>query len=126
MLTYVPFDELTGEHLRYIAEGIQPLPEAIRPSAQDIMGDLQTGHLTAFEFPGGLIVVKTYCKRLDVRAFSGPVFLRADLAADLKRLAADWECDTIETMVYDPRLASAIEKVGGHVESWTVTLAVKD
>jgi hypothetical protein len=126
MLSYVPLSAIDDKHLECILRSVDKCPEAIQVPAKEILEGIAAGTYTLFDWDGGCIVVGTHDKRLEIVAFSGGIFLRQDLAADLKRLAADWECDTIETRVFDPRLASAITKIGGQVESYMLTLAVKE
>jgi hypothetical protein len=83
--------------------------------------------MVLFEFPGGSMLVEKIDNRLHLTAFSSDAALKnaAPLLEDVKRLAADWQCDTIETTVFDPRLASVICKLGGRVESQTVILSAE-
>lgn len=131
MIRYVDWNDLVQEHLVSIANSMLAAPCDMRLPVGEILTNLRKGIFRCFSFgDGGLIVVSKGTAddgstRLMIECFAGDIWKRADLAADLKRLAADWECDTIETLVFDPRLARAIERVGGRVKSYLVTLAVE-
>ena len=124
MFQFVPFESLTGDHLRAIAASINAAPADDQPCAKFIIEQLRNGNYRAFAYESGLVVVSKKANRLVLELMSASIWRRKDLASALRRLAADWECDTVETMVFDPRLADAIVKVGGQVESYIVTLPV--
>lgn len=132
MLKFVPFDEIDSTHIRAIAESMTVCPEFHRPLADDVMADLKAGRAKLFAFEDGLMILSVEQhnvsgeRRLLIDAWSGDgsIFRRAEAASDLRRIAADWQCDVIETLVFDLRLASAICSIGGHVESICVTLPV--
>lgn len=124
---HVAFDELTDRHVIAISASVNAAPLRHRPDPADVLRAIVLGSARCFEFgDNGVIVVSTPGDaRLRIDAFSGKIFSRRALADDLRRLAADWECDTIETFVFDPRLASAITGIGGRVEAFSVALPVE-
>lgn len=133
MLRFVPFPEIDGVHLKMLAESLNACPEFHRPLGSDVIEDLQAGRAKMFEFDGGILVLSveehnlTKQRRLMIDAWSGDgsIFHRVEAANDLRRIAADWQCDVIETLVFDLRLASAICSIGGRVESVCVTLPAR-
>ncbi len=130
MIRYVPFEDLTQEHLDAIAASLLAAPEWHRPEPADILRSLREEVMRAFFVADSFVIVSVQSteheKRLRIESFSGKAFKRRALADFLRRLAADWECDAIETFVFDPRLACAIERIGGRVEAWTLRLDLKD
>lgn len=126
MIEYVPFEGITDAQLRGIAASILAAPEDDRPDGLFVLSQLRRGVYRLFAWDCGLFVVSKKDKRLVIELMSASIWNRKDLAADLKRLAADWECDIVETMVFDSRLADAIVKVGGEVEAFVVILPVRD
>lgn len=133
MLTFVPFEDMTEKHVRLLAESIAACPEFHRPLGADMLEDLRTGKAKMFEFDKGIMVLSveehniTKERRLMIDAWSGDgsIFCRVEAAVALRRIAAEWKCDVIETLVFDLRLASAICSIGGHVESVCVTLPAR-
>lgn len=65
---------------------------------------------------GRLVLDAVACERL------GAVWL---LVSALKRLATGYRCHAIKTTVFDERLAGAIRKLGGRVESIDMVLSVE-
>lgn len=130
MLKHVPPWAIEEQHLRLLLAGLVA-PLAVRPDPHDILRRVHAKQAQMYTFPQGLLVLEVHeredNKALLITAFAGPsaVFKRRALAQDLRRLAADWRCDTIETTVFDRRLSDAICSIGGKIESITVTLGVK-
>lgn len=122
MIRWVPFKEINAWHLRQIATSLLVAPEPVRPDERDFIQQLAAGSMRLFEFDNGIIVVHTENGRLVVDAMSCSIWQRKALADDLRRLAADWLCDTIQTTVFDRRLADGIVKVGGRIESYDLIL----
>jgi len=129
MIQYIPFEDLTPEHLECIAASLLAAPAWHRPEGADILRSIKNEVSRVFEVDECLLVLSTPesdgIKRLRIDAFSGKAFRRGKLVDFLRRLAADWECDAIETFTFDPRLACAIEKVGGRVEAWSLVVDLK-
>ena len=124
MLSYVPIDAIRGRHLHALAESLNACPAAVRPSAKEMIEDLHANRTMLFETEEGIVVLSKQDNRLCIDAATTTAWRCNKLAADLKRLAAEWQCDTIETTVFDSRLAAAILRVGAQVESTTLVLAV--
>lgn len=124
MIRWVPFPEIGSKHLRLLGECLNVAPEAVRMSARDLINGLRDRVLRLFEFDDGLLVVHRDEKRLVIDALACSIWKREQLADTLRRLAADWECDTIQTTVFDERLADAIVSIGGKIESYDITLPV--
>jgi hypothetical protein len=134
MLTWLPPHALTRDHLVQLAESLNAAPAFELRDGMLLLSAIHHSLAHAFVLPGdGLMVLEPKVgvdgsRRLSIVAYSGTgaIFLRKGLVDDLRKVALEWGCDTIETMCYDPRLARAIEKVGGHVESICLTLGVED
>lgn len=126
MLTWVPFPDLTRQHIRLLAKSLLAAPEDVRMSVEYLTEELRERRMRAFSFDGGLLVVHKEGKRLVIDALACDALGRCWLLDEwVKRLAADWECDTIKTTVFDERLARAIRKLGGRVESIDLVLSVE-
>ena len=132
MLVFVPFDSITDQHLRWIAESLTTCPEFHRPDGEEMLRAVESGASKVFAWDEGLLVVSveehntSHERRLMIEAWAGQgaSFRLAELADDLRRIAAEWQCDTIETLAFDLRLSSAICRIGGRVESVCITLPV--
>jgi len=127
MLLWIPPSMFTEQCLRLLARSTLAAPDAVGEPAHDILARLHEGKAQAFCWKDGLLVLEAHTPRLRIVAWAGDnsIFLRRELAEDLKKIAAEWRCDTIETTVFCPRLARAIARIGGEIESWTVTLSVE-
>jgi hypothetical protein len=129
MLTFVPPTMLSGKDLLLLSNSL--LRAAVWEPADEFMRKLHAGEAKAFRFPGGLLILESHkhpeTTRLLITAFAGnaAIWKRCGLARELRLIAAEWKCDTIETTCFDARLAAAIVKIGGKVESVTVTLSVE-
>lgn len=130
MLQYVPWEALNQKHLVWLANSMLAAPESARLDINPLMNRLRDGIYRLFEFSGGCLLVGVRGSRLTLQAFCTDPGINMDLcrvlAADLKRLAADWQCDAIETICFDPRFASVIKHLGGRVESQTLVMEVPD
>jgi len=127
MMRHVPFNTLGLTHLEAIAHSLLAAPEEVRPD--DILKNAQLGATQFYEWDCGLIGCSKRGNRLVLDVFSclPGISMEAcrSLATDLKKLAADWLCDTIETTVFDPHFASVIQHLGGRVEQWVLTMPVE-
>lgn len=125
MIRHVPFEDVGERHLEWIVASCVAAPEAVRPSASDFLRALMLETMRLFEWDDGCVILGAREGRLVIWAFGcNKLTAPRTLREDLRRLATDWECDTIETTVFDTRLASAITKLGARVESITLTLGV--
>lgn len=133
MLTWLPPTLITREHLALLAASISAAPAFERIDTVELVTKLHEGKAFAFVFPPqGLLIVEVRSgedgsRRLSIIAFAGwqGSLKLAELAADLRHMGAEWKCDTIETLCYDHRLARAIVRIGGQVESWNLVLDVE-
>lgn len=126
MLTWVPFPDIGVRHIELLAKSLHAAPEPARMSVEYLIRELHQRRMRLFEYTGGLIVVHKDDKRLIIDALAceklGQAWL---LEKALQKLAADWQCDTIKTTVFDERLARAIRKLGGRVEAIDLILPVE-
>lgn len=127
MLLYIPPDRIDIEHLGGLALSVAAGPRAATEEAGAILDRLLKGQAQAFEFDCGMLVLENHRPRLRIVAWAGygSIFLRRELADELRTIAAEWGCDIIETTVFDRRLADAIVTIGGECESYTVILKVE-
>lgn len=126
MIRWVPFDDINAWHLKEIAKCLCAQPSEVRLAQTDVIDSLEKACSRLFEFDGGLFIVRQDCGRLVIDIMTASIWKREELAHDLKRLAADWLCDTVKTTVFDRRLADAIVKIGGRIESYDLVLEVAD
>lgn len=128
MLMHVPFIEIGERHLEGIAKCLELRPPSEQTWGTLVLMELHAGTMHLFDWTTGFIVAAKRSTRLTMEAFCAPEISMEEcrnLVSDLKRLAADWQCDTIETMVYDSRLTSVIHHLGGEIESWVMVLPVE-
>jgi hypothetical protein len=126
MLTFIPFSAIKGRHLAALAASLNACPEAVRPSARNLVQDLAADRSRLYELTADAIVVLSkQDNRLVIDAASMSIFDRLELIEGMAAICAEQQCDTIETTVFDSRLADAIKKVGGQVESITLVLPVR-
>lgn len=103
-------------------------PEHERRGMDELAERIKGWMLFEFDRPeGGLLAVEKIGRRLVLHAFSAPRFGWSFRRAvqDLRRLAADLECDAVETMVWDRRLARAMQKVGVRAEAVQMVLRAR-
>lgn len=124
MIRWVPFSDIGHRQLTEIAKSLLAQPEHCRLDKADIIDRLEAGTWRLFEWDDGLFIVHREDEQLIIDAMTASIWDRLALAHDLKRLAADWLCDTVKTTVFDKRLADAIVKIGGRIESYDVILPV--
>jgi hypothetical protein len=98
-------------------------------SADDIRALLAEGGLL-FDVSGkGVVLVHVTEaqgeRRLMIDALNAPMAWIRGLVRDMQRLAADWNCTTIETTLFDPRLARAILLCGAEQEAVVLALPVR-
>lgn len=66
---------------------------------------------------GGVLVIQALCAELVGQRFRP--FWKA-----MRRLAADWECNSIETWAFDERHVRLLGLTGGKVKAWHVEIEV--
>lgn len=129
MLTHVPLQDIQERHLEGLLLALQIVPDDVRLEAKHFLGAIAAGTMRLFEWRDGMVIISERDNRLVLETFCCEpgisMELVRSLTADLAQIAADWKCDTIETTVFNPHLASVIQKLGGRVESTTLTLAVE-
>jgi hypothetical protein len=127
MLQFVPPESFAQRHLIGLARSLLAAPADTRYDVDFIIEAVTRGTMRLFDWPNGLVLVSKRGQRLVLEGLHATQLLKdaVPLTDDLKRLAADWQCDTIETTCFDKRLTCVIEKLGGRVESRTLTLAVE-
>jgi hypothetical protein len=130
MLEYIAPGEMKVEDFLLLEQSFLAAPETDRPSRAEIASAIMSGRSKIFRTAGlGIVMVRLLrsatSRRLLIEAICMPQggFIKA-WAADLKRLARDWSCDTIETTSFDPRLTRAIKHCGAQVEAVVLTLEV--
>ena len=124
MISWVPFSQINRAHLQAIARSLQACPREIRHDANWLMNGLKEGALRLFEYDHGILIVHHEDNRLVIDAMEASIWDRLELVEVLRRLAADWLCDKVQTTVFDKRLAGAIVSVGGRIESYDLVLDV--
>lgn len=124
MIRWVPFSLINERHLEGLARCLLIVPAEVRHDLGEVMKALKTGALRLFEFDSGVLLVHREGDRLVIDAMEAKIWQRRELADVLRRLAADWLCDKVQTSCFDKRLADAIVAIGGRVESWDLTLEV--
>lgn len=129
MLTYIAPEHLTAEHMELLIESQEPAPAWIRPTLAEMLHRLSIQEQMVFAFPSGLFLVSVQDgknqRRLSIDGFvcrERYGFIVRSLVTDLRKLASDWACDKIETTCFAKPLISIITKLGGRIESVTVTL----
>lgn len=127
MLDLVPFERLGDRHIERIVASLRSAPAEKQIDGIALLHSIQRGYLAVYEWETGLIVLGVDGKRLSLEVLSCDHLLQdvIPLVADLRQIAADRGCDMIETIVFDTRLGTVIQKLGGRVESMTLTLAVE-
>lgn len=126
MIRWVPFSEINAWHLQHIAKSLQAMSASVRPSERDFVQQLAGGVLRLFEYDGGIVVCHAENNILWIDATSCEKVTKVwKLLPWLKKLAADWLCDTIQTTVFSRQLADAIVKLGGRIESYDLVLGVE-
>lgn len=130
MLEYVHISAVTDELLDAIMVSYAAAPPFDRPTKSEVRTNLVTQHSHLFRFGKGLTLVSVRAvqgkRRLYIDAITQPGGNITAWAREMKRLAAEWLCDTIETTVFNPRLASAIERCGARQEAVVLVLQVRE
>jgi hypothetical protein len=133
-MRHIPFDQIAERELRLLARSVLEAPADERDSPQEMLSLIKSGVSHLFTIDDGIVLCRKVDKTLMLDAlccetstlgFAEAARRYSGLAEDLQKLAAEWECDKIKTVVYTDRLASVIQHLGGRVESRTMTLAVE-
>jgi hypothetical protein len=133
MIEYVPQRALTKDQADAIMRGFDAVPADMRPTRALVAARIRSGEWKVFSCPTGVVVVGIVdyqtIRRLQlvttcIEKGSMAVTARG-LIKDLQRLAADWRCDAVETLCFNPRLAQAIMLHGGEFEAVAVTLPAR-
>lgn len=130
---YVPLEAMTEEDWQRLELAGQAGPKfhAIPQLLVEHLMRQKLMHVLRFRHASGLLLLEV-CqgspghKRLRIVRASGDnvgwVFKEA--AALLQHTAREWGCQQIETMVYNPRLAKALGRVGAKAEAVNMVLEV--
>lgn len=131
MLVYIAPLDITDEHMRLLSRSLNAAVAFDRISSEAVMDKILKSTAIMFSFGDGIIVIEKRIgadntSRLSIIAIAGKDFgLRIKgIIKDLKAIAAEWACDKIETMCYNPRLVAAIVKTGSKIESYNLVLEV--
>lgn len=131
MLVYIAPLDITDEHMRLLAQSLNAAVAFDRISSWAVMDKILKSTAIMFSFGDGIIVIEKRIgadntARLSIIAIAGEDFgLKIKgIIKDLKTIAAEWACDKIETMCYNPRLVAAIVKTGSKIESYNLVLEV--
>ena len=131
MLVYIAPMDITDTHVALLAQSLDAAVEFDRISVEAVMDKLLRSTALMFSFGAGVIVIEKRIgadntTRLSIVAIAGDDFgLKIKgIIKDLKAIAAEWTCDKIETMCYNPRLVAAIVKTGSKIESYNLVLEV--
>lgn len=127
MLRFVPHLALQEEHLAWLVLAERAKPEHERRTVEELEQAVKGWLLFELVRPeGGLVAVEKVGSRLLLHAFVAPAFGASFRRAVqvLRQLAADLECDAVETLVWDRRLARAMQKVGVRAEAVQMVLRV--
>lgn len=113
-------------HLQALAASLHAAPPDVRHSEKAIMYRILSGEIHLYEvFTDGFLAVHKDDNRLVIDALSCRVLDRKKLAEAFRNLASQLGCDMVQTTVFDRRLADAIIKVGGKIESYDIVLDVE-
>jgi hypothetical protein len=131
MLVYIAPLDITDEHMRLLTQSLNAAVAFDRISSGVVMDKILKSTAIMFSFGDGIIVIEKRVgadstSRLSIIAIAGEDFgLKIkSIIKDLKAIAAEWACDKIETMCYNPRLVAAIVKTGSKIESYNLVLEV--
>lgn len=131
MLIYVAPLDVTAAQLKLLKKSLDVAVAFDRVKLSDVMKKLLQKTALMFSFGDGILVVEKRIgaddsSRVSIIAIAGDDFglkIKA-IVKDLKMIAADWACDGVETMCYNPRLVAAIVKTGSRIESFNLVLEV--
>ena len=133
VLEYVFPGDLTHEDLAWLKKADDAGSDYQRLSSADIIRWVADGELHLFRLRHGqgvvLVEVRLAAsgkKRLGIvrAAGAGMGWTFAKIAELLQHTAKEWGCEAVETMVYSPRLAKAMQKIGAKPEAVNMVLEV--
>lgn len=133
MLEFVQPEDLNEADQIALVTSLSAATPWHREDPEIIWGELRAGLIAAFRYKNAFIAVKRLYQegetRLSLVAVHDPSghFGRTvrGFTADLRRLAAEWECDKIETTCYSADVAKVVRAMGAHVESVTMVIDLK-
>jgi hypothetical protein len=123
MLRWLPPQQLSDSEFNSLVRGAAPGGW----TELDVAEKLLSGNWQAYGWDGGTLAVCKQGNRMLVTSFTASRFhgyLQA-MRDVVDRLATDFMCDTVETTVFDERMAKAMMRMRGQVESWTLTWQVE-
>lgn len=130
MLEYIQPEDLGDVERDALLASLSAASPWYREDPELLWGELQAGLLHAFRYKDAFVALQRLHSngetRLSVRALHDPsghfgTSIRG-LTADFRRLAAEWECDKIETTCYSPHLAEVVKAMGARVECVTMVI----
>lgn len=123
MLTWLDPQALSDEQWQMLCAAGEPAGW----SQAEIAEKLLSRAWLAFATAGGVLAVERRGRTLRVVLLANDAFgLRIKaLKAACNRLAADWQCDTVETDVFSERLMRAMMHHGAKPECWTMAWQVE-
>lgn len=131
-MKFVPYNQLTPQDIYAIEVSLNQAPIFERESIEDVLTEIRDQDIHTFYVPGGIVGLSRLDNddqsRLSIRFFTCDNFgarIRG-IITGLRVIATAWECDKIETRVYNPGLMQMIMKLGGTAESVNLTLEVRD
>lgn len=133
MLQYVQPEELNDVDKHALVSSLAAASPWHRIDLELIWGELQAGLLHAYRYQDAFIAVQRLHSngetRLSIMALHDPSGLFGThvrgLTSAIRQLAADWECDKIETTCYSLHLAEVIKAMGARVECVTMVIDLK-
>lgn len=131
MLIYVPPLNVTAAQVKLLQKSLDAAVLFERVELAAVLEKLLQKTALMFSFGDGILVVEKRIgmdnsSRVSIIAIAGDDFgLKIkSIIKDLKAIAAEWACDKIETLCYNPRLVAAIVKTGSKIESYNLVLEV--
>jgi len=128
MMLYVHPTHITPEHVHMLMEVNKLASDFERPNLLALAKQINTGSAVMFEIPHGIVVVEILEsngeRRLNMMSFYCSKFGAhgRGITEDLQRLARDWNCARVTTVIWDKRLARQLEKLGCKTEYTSLIL----
>lgn len=130
----IDFNSIDTRHLEALAQSVMKAPADERDSPREMLTLIKSGVSRLYETSGGIylcrkvgrtLMLDAICCYESVQGIAETALLFETFVTELRRVAAEWECDKIKTIVFDDRLTCVIKHLGGRVESVVMTLALE-